>query len=67
MVSFNAIKDRALELFYLESDMDQLLKELSRWFLLNPSCSRPHRFVPRTKLSYRPLLHFHNRLKKIAF
>jgi len=67
MVSFNAIKDRALELFYLESDMDQLLKELSLLFLLNPSCSRPHRFVPRKKLSYRPLLHFHKRLKKIAF
>ena len=67
MVSFYAIKDRALELFYLASDTEPLLQELSQLFLLNPSCFRPHRLVPRKKLSYRPLLHFHKRLKKIAF
>jgi hypothetical protein len=66
MVSFNAIKDRVLELFSVQSDTDKLLEELSQLFWLNPSCSRPHRFVPRKKLSYRPLLHFHKRLKKIA-
>ena len=54
MVSFNAIKDRVLELFSSPSDIDKLLEELSQVFLLNPSCSRPHRFVPRKKLSYRP-------------
>ena len=67
MVSFNAIKDRVLDLFYLERDTESLLEELSQWCLLNPSGSRPYRIVSRKKLSYRPLLHFHKRLKKVAF
>ena len=67
MVSFNVIKNEVIDLLYHESDIDVLLKKLTRLFLKNPSCTRKNRKVPRRKRSDRNLLNHHRRLKKICF
>lgn len=47
-VSFNAIKNKALDILFDEKqNTDEALAELERLFLTNPSCSRSHRSVPR--------------------
>jgi hypothetical protein len=67
VVSFNVIKNEVIDLLYHESDLDVLLKKLTRLFLKNPSCTRKNRKVPRRKSSDRKLLNHHKRLKKICF
>ena len=67
VVSFNVIKNEVIDLLYHESDIDVLLKKLTRLFLKNPSCTRKNRKVPRRKSSDRKLLNHHKRLKKICF
>lgn len=67
VVSFNVIKNEVIDLLDRESDVDVLLKKLTRLFLKNPSCIRKNRKVPRRKSSNRKLLNYHKRLKKICF
>lgn len=67
VVSFNVIKNEVIDLLDRESDVDVLLKKLTRLFLKNPSCLRKNRKVPRRKSSDRKLLNHHKRLKKICF
>ena len=67
-VSFNAIKDQALELLFvnqLESDI--LLERLTDLFLTNPCLERKDRNPPRKNPSSRRLLDYHRRRKKHCY
>jgi hypothetical protein len=64
-VSFNAIKDRALDLLFSDLDTATLCQRLTTLFLTNPTLDRPQRHPPRQKSSSRTLLDFHKRRKKI--
>lgn len=64
-VSFNAVKNHALDLLLaggLETDL--LLERLTALFLTNPCLERRDRNPPRKKTSARRLLNFHKRQKK---
>lgn len=67
VVSFNAIKNHVVELFYTETNADKLLAELTQLFLMKPTCVRENRSVPRPKFSAYQRLQFHRRFKKICF
>lgn len=66
-VSFNAIKDRALELLFSNVDTTTLCRRLTALFLTNPTLDRPQRHPPRKKSSSRALLDFHKRRKKHCY
>jgi hypothetical protein len=66
-VSFNAIKNKALDLLVSDLDSDTLLAQLTTLFLKNPTSSRSERNPPRQKSSSRALLSFHKRMKKQCF
>jgi hypothetical protein len=66
-VSFNVIKNTALDLLYSTLDTDTLLAQLTMLFLKNPTSSRSERNPPRQKSSSRALLSFHKRMKKQCF
>lgn len=67
-VSFNAIKNHALDLLLGEKlRTDLLLEQLTALFLTNPCLERRHRKPPRKKSSSRILLNFHKRQKKHCF
>lgn len=67
-VSFNAIKDQALDLLFLsEIESDVLLNRLTALFLTNPCLERKDRSPPRKKASSRALLDFHKRRKKHCY
>ena len=66
-VSFNVIKNKALDLLYSNLDTDTLLAQLTTLFLKNPTSQRSERNPPRQKSSSRALLSFHKRLKKQCF
>ena len=66
-VSFNAIKNHVIELFYTETDETLILDKLTRLFLLKPSYIREGRIVPRPKSSTLKRLHFQRRKKKVCF
>jgi hypothetical protein len=65
VVSFNAIKNQAVELLCSDEASDVVIKRLEKLFLTNPVSIREQRKVPRQKRSAR---HQVNHLKrKIAF
>jgi len=66
-VSFNAIKNQALDLLLGDEKIDSLEKKLTALFLMNPISDRKHRKPPRQKSSSRRLLNFHKRQKKHCF
>ncbi len=66
-VSFNAIKNHAIELFYRDEEPVETLNQLSLLFLKNPVCVRKNRYVPRKKPQSRKLWQYHKRRKKICF
>ena len=67
-VSFNAIKDQALDLLFLSDiEPDVLLNRLTALFLTNPCLERKGRSPPRKKASSRALLDFHKRRKKHCY
>lgn len=66
-VSFNAIKNQALQLLFFEDDEQLLLEELTELFLSKPHCVRKNRSVPRPKFSAHRSLHYHKRRKKVHF
>jgi hypothetical protein len=57
-VSFNAIKNHAIEILYSDGDSDLILKKLEALFLTNPTLYRENREVPTKKRSAR-LLRIH--------
>jgi hypothetical protein len=66
-VSFNAIKNYVIALFYLENSSEEILRQLTQLFLTNPSSVRRQRSVPRRQRSPTQRLNYHRRLKKICF
>ena len=66
-VSFNAIKNYVIALFYLENNSEEILRQLTQLFLTNPNSVRPQRSVPRRQRSPTPRLNYHRRVKKICF
>ena len=67
-VSFNAIKNKVLDMLFNQAqDNDTLLIELERLFLTNPTCSRTHRLTPRSRSSARALLFYAQHSKKSCF
>jgi hypothetical protein len=66
-VSFNAIKNHALDLFYKEQDLEVLIEKLTRLFTATPVCVRDNRHVPRKKTRTRALVSFLKRRRKICF
>ncbi|MBI1925109.1 hypothetical protein HYR99_12780 [Candidatus Poribacteria bacterium] len=66
-VSFNAIKNHVLGLFYTEPSLDRLCDRLTRLFLTTPVLIRPERKVERKKKKAAALLHDDKRLRKICF
>lgn len=66
-VSFNAIKNHVLDLFYHDTDETVILDQLTYLFLQKPTLVRHGRVVPRRKSRVRKLLHYHRRRKKICF
>ena len=67
MVSFNAIKNQAIDLLFRKGDTDFILSKLERLFLINPTCIRTTRKVSRNKNSSRHLLNFWKRRRKQCF
>ena len=66
-VSFNAIKNHILELFYIESETSSLLQRLTQLFLTTPLPLREGRKFPRKFKCDRAVVGYHKRLKKLCF
>ncbi len=66
-VSFNAIKNQAVELLCSNQATDVVIKRLESLFLTNPVSIRNQRKVPRQKRSARHQLNYVNRQRKISF
>jgi hypothetical protein len=66
-VSFNAIKNEALELLLGDQETEPLLEQLTALFLTNPTSVRKGRNPPRKKPSSRTSLNFYKRKKKHCF
>jgi hypothetical protein len=66
-VSFNAIKNQALDLLFGDMPIDPLLEKLTALFLTNPCLERNHRNPPRKNSSASVLLNYQKRQKKHCF
>ena len=66
-VSFNAIKNQALDLLFSSKRVDNLIEELEILFKTNPVQIRSERKVIRKKSSNYKLLNYHKKTKKICF
>ena len=67
VVSFNAIKNHVVELFYHPTPIESLLTTLTEWFIMNPTYTGREREVPRKKNSARVSLNYYKRHKKFCF
>lgn len=66
-ISFNAIKNHVIELFYTEDNLDLLLEKLTELFLTKPISVQKNHDRPRKWRSSRQVLNFYKRKKKITF
>jgi hypothetical protein len=66
-VSFNAIKNQAVELLCSNEDSDVVIKRLEKLFLTNPVSIREQRKVPRQKRSARHQANYLKRKRKMTF
>ena len=66
-VSFNAIKNQAIELLCSDEAPDVVIKRLEKLFLTNLVSIRKHRYVPRQKRSARHQINYLKRQRKIVF
>lgn len=66
-VSFNAIKNKALDLLLGDTETELIEEKLTALFLTNPVIERKDRNPPRKKKSSRHLLNFYKRRKKHCF
>ena len=66
-VSFNAIKNYIIDLFYKDESLEILSDKLTKLFMTNPCCVRKQREVPRNKSKPRKIINYQKRIKKICF
>ena len=66
-VSFNALKNRVIDLLLSKKPLQKVLAELTAVFLANPVSIRPARKPPRETPSPARSLNFQKRLRKIVF
>jgi hypothetical protein len=66
-VSFNAIKDRAWELFISTAPQEQVVEELETLFLTNPTLIRKDRNPPRKRHPDNKVLDFYKQKRKTIF
>ena len=66
-VSLHALKTRLLDLLASAVPAEQVLAELTRWFVQNPVSVRPARQVPRRVPSSARSYHYQRRVRKIIF
>jgi uncharacterized protein YbcI len=67
MVSFNAIKNFIIEMFYHPMPIDSLMKTLNLWFITDPTYRKRLREVIRKKSSARVSLNYYKRIYKPCF
>ncbi|KHD05666.1 hypothetical protein PN36_34075 [Candidatus Thiomargarita nelsonii] len=67
MVSFNAIKNFMVELFYHPTPINSLMKVLNEWFITDPTYRKRLREVIRKKSSARVSLNYYKRIYKPCF
>ncbi len=67
MVSFNAIKNFMVELFYHCEPIQELMATLTEWFIKDPTYTKRNRKVPRKKSSARVSLNYYKRIYKPCF
>ena len=66
-VSFNAIKNHVIELFYKQDNPDVILNRLTQLFTTNPVCIRKGRKADRRKITDRQRYNYQKRIKKSCF
>jgi len=67
IVSFNAIKNQAVEILFGNGETDAMIERLHQLFLTNPTCLRSNRIVPRQKSSSRKQLDYWKRRRKHCY
>jgi len=67
MVSFNAIKNFLVELFFHCSPLDELMETLNSWFIKDPTYVKREREVLRKKNSSTVSLNYYKRVYKPCF
>ncbi|TGO02389.1 hypothetical protein PN36_25800 [Candidatus Thiomargarita nelsonii] len=67
MVSFNAIKNFLIELFYHCSPIQKVMATLTDWFIKDPTYLKREREVLRKKSSARVSLNYYKRVYKPCF
>jgi len=66
-VSLHAIKSRLIELLASSVPVEEVLTQLTQWFVHNPTSVRPGRKVRRRKFSPSRSYHYQRRVRKIVF
>ena len=66
-VSLHALKTRLLDLLGRAVPAEEVLAELTRWFVQSPVSVRPGRAAPRRKASPARSYHYQRRVRKLVF
>jgi hypothetical protein len=66
-VSLHALKSRLIDLLASAVPAEQVLEQLLRWFVQNPTRVRQNRKVPRRKFAHSRSYHYQRRVRKIVF
>jgi hypothetical protein len=66
-VSYHALKERMLDLFWSTRPLEKALEEIQRWMLSNPVSVRPDRSPPRRPQSFNRSYHYQRNLRKTVF
>ena len=66
-VSYHAIKEYALDLFFSTHPEDRLIEKLTALFQMNPTCKRNRPPTPHNNTSVKASANYRKRLRKITF
>lgn len=66
-VSYHALKERLLDLFWSQRPAQEVLEEMQRWMRSNPVSVRQPRPVPRRPQSFHRSYHYQRNIKKTVF
>jgi hypothetical protein len=66
-VSYHALKERMLDLFWSTRPLEKALGEIQRWMLSNPVSVRPDRNPPRRPQSFHRSYHYQRNVRKTVF